>query len=237
MEIISHLPERSNYKRSGPGSNCFNYAESQQFYGFETAKLLETMHSIHCHQLTLAMLHGFPRHLHSHLRGKNETIAQRLGSRQSFARFLRRVFGGDGLLGTEGDDADVPLALFFGNETRERADRVFADDVGCRTVILGAPAAPEIDDVPRALFFHERDHIFGAKKGSAQIGLNHAVPEILAEIAHARPAWNAPVEMRHDAGVVDQSIDAAEAVCDGENQTTHVLLVAHVGGHGDRFAI
>src|ERR1043166_9053741 len=99
MEIISHLPERSNYKRSGPGSNCFNYAESQQFYGFETAKLLETMHSIHCHQLTLAMLHRFPRHLHSRLRGKNETIAQRLGSRQSFARFLRRVFGGDGLFG------------------------------------------------------------------------------------------------------------------------------------------
>ena len=78
-------------------------------------------------------------------------------------------------------------------------------------------------------------NVFAAEKSPAEIGLNHGVPKILAQIAHSRPARDAPIEVRHDAGVVDQRVDLAETVGDFVNQLAHVFLVAHVGGHGERF--
>src|SRR6059036_2512849 len=93
------------------------------------------------------MFYGFIFLLDSCFSGENETVAENVRPGQPLARLVRRVFGGDGLLGTERDNADVPLAFFFGDEASERANRVFADDVGRGAVILRAAAAPKIDDV------------------------------------------------------------------------------------------
>src|SRR5207302_1684467 len=108
------------------------------------------------HQLAVAMLDRFARHIHARLRGEYEAVAETFRTRQAFARFFGRVFRGDRLLRAEGDDADIPLALFFRNETSKRADGVFADNVRRRAMILRPSAAPEIHDISRATFFHER---------------------------------------------------------------------------------
>src|SRR5438093_8681033 len=117
---------------------------------------------IHCHQFAVAMFDGLAGELHSCLSGENETVAENVRPRQPLARLVRRVFGGDGLLGTERDNANVPLAFFFGDEASERANGIFADDVGRGAVILRAAAAPKIDDVAATPLFHERDHVFCA---------------------------------------------------------------------------
>ena len=93
------------------------------------------------------MFHRLAGELHAGLRRQHKTIAQALRAGQALACFFRRILRGDGLLGTEGNDADVPLPLFLGDEAREGADRVFADDVGGSAVILGPAAAPEVNNV------------------------------------------------------------------------------------------
>src|SRR4030095_10197273 len=69
-------------------------------------------------------------------------MPQQFGTRQALLAFFRRILCGDSLLGTEGNDADVPLPLFLGDEPRESADRIFADDIGCSTVVLCCAAPP-----------------------------------------------------------------------------------------------
>src|SRR5919108_6671360 len=138
------------------------------------------------------MFDGFAGELHAGLSGEDEAVAEDLGSGETFARFFGRVLGGDGLPGAEGDDANIPLALLFRDEASESANGVFADDIGGGTVIFGAPAAPEIDNISRATFLHERNHVLRAEKSTAQVGLNDAVPKILGHEADARPAGNAP---------------------------------------------
>src|SRR6266508_4277278 len=103
---------------------------------------------IHCHQFSVAMFYGFACHRHSRLSGENETVAENVRPGQPLARLVRRVFGGDGLLGAEGDDADVPFPFFFGDEASECTNRVFADDVSGRTVILRAAAAQRLTMLP-----------------------------------------------------------------------------------------
>ena len=93
------------------------------------------------------MLDGFACHLHARLRCEDETVAERFRTGQAFARFFGRVFRGDCLLGTEGDDTDVPFAFFFGDESRKRADGILADDVRGRAMIFRPSAAPEIHDI------------------------------------------------------------------------------------------
>ena len=196
-----------------------------------------TIPLIRRNELPVAMLDGFAGQLHSCLRGEHETVAEAFRAGQTLARFFGRVLRRDRLLWTEGDDADVPLALFFGDKARERANGILADHVRRGAVVLRPAAAPEIHDISGATLFHEGNDVFGAQKSAAEIRLNDAVPKVFAQIAHTRPARNAPVEMRYDAGVVDQGIDLAEAVGDVVNQPAHVFLVAHVGGYGDGFAI
>src|SRR5438093_5835559 len=119
---------------------------------------------IHCHQFSVAMFYGFACHLDSCLSGENETVAENVRPGQPLARLVRRVFGGDGLLGAEGDDAHVPLALFLGDEAGERSDRIFTDDVRRCAVILRSAAAPEINAVAATPLFHEWDHVFCAQE-------------------------------------------------------------------------
>src|SRR5207249_9886760 len=120
------------------------------------------------------------------------------------------VLGGDRLLGAEGDDANIPLALLFGDEACKSPNRVFADDVCGGAVIFGAPAAPEIYDISGAAFLHKGDDIFRSEKGAAEFGLNYAVREIFGHKADAGPAWNTSIEMRHDVCVIAQSVDLTE---------------------------
>jgi len=135
------------------------------------------------------------------------------------------------LLGAEGDDANIPLALLFGDEACKSPNRVFADDVCGGAVIFGAAAALEIDDISGAAFLHKGDDIFRTEKGAAEVGLNYAVPEIFAHKADAGPAWNTPIEMRHDSGVIDQSVDLTEMIDNFMNHASHILLVAHIRGN------
>ena len=108
----------------------------------------------------------------------------------------------------------------------------FAHDVGRGAVVFGSAAAPKIDDVAGTALLHKGDNVLGTKKSAAQIGFDDAVPKILAHEAGARPARNAPVEMRHDAGVVDQCVDAAEPVENFIHHMPHVFFIAHVSGNG-----
>src|SRR4030095_15340799 len=48
-------------------------------------------------------------------------------------------------------------------------------------------------------------------------------------MAHPRPARNAPVEMRHDTGIVDQRVDLTEAIGNVVHQAAHIFFIAHVG--------
>src|SRR5688572_33386175 len=100
-------------------------------------------------------------------------------------------------------------------------------------MVLGSAAAPKIDDIAGMALFHKGYDVFGTKKRAAQIGLDHAVPKILAHEAGARPARNAPVEMRYDASVVDQRVDATESLDDFMYQPSHIFFIAHVGGNGN----
>ena len=174
------------------------------------------------------MFHCLPGELHSGSRREHKAVTQILGTRQALPRFLRRIFRGDGLFGTEGNDTDVPLALFLGDEPREGSDRVFADDVGRSAVILGSAAAPEVDNVSGAARFHKRDDILRAQESSAEIGLNDVVPKILAHEADARPTRDAPVKVGNDTSVVDQHVDLTVAIDDLVNHPAHLVLVAHV---------
>src|SRR6266550_3743587 len=175
------------------------------------ASLLFDSPLIHGTQLSVAMLHGFAGHLHPCLGGEHETIAEAFRAGQTLARFFGRVLRGNRLLWTEGDDADIPLALFFGDKARERANGILTDHVRRGAMILRPAAAPEIHDISRTSLFHEGNDVFGAEKSSAEIRLNDAVPKVFTQMAHPRPARNAPVEMRYDACVIDQGIDPAEA--------------------------
>ena len=71
-----------------------------------------------------------------------------------------------------------------------------------------------------------------AMRAETDGGANHAVPKLHWHRGNARPARNAPVEMRHDAGVVDQCVDAAEPVENLIHHMPHVFFIAHVSGNG-----
>src|SRR5688500_2362408 len=182
------------------------------------------------------MFHRLAGDLHSRLRREHEAVAERFRSGQPPAGFLRGILRCDRVLRTKSDDADVPLALLLRHEARKSPYGIFADHVGRRAVIFRAPAAPKIDDVARAALFHERYDVFGAEKGAAEIGLDDAVPKVFAQIAHARPTRDAPIEMRHNAGVVDQGIDLTEATHSLMHQPAHIFFIAHIGRNRDRFA-
>ena len=62
------------------------------------------------------MLDGFTGHLHACLCGEDEAVAEAFGSGQAFACFFGRVLRSDRLFRAEGDDADVPFALFLGDD-------------------------------------------------------------------------------------------------------------------------
>src|SRR5215510_8948878 len=186
--------------------------------------------SVHRHQVALSMFYRLAAELHAGLRRQDKTVAQALGTRQTLSRFLRSILRGNGLLRAEGHDADVPLALFLGNETGEGSDRVLADDIGRSAVVLGSAAAPEVDYVTAAARLHKWDDVLRAQESPAQIGLNDAVPEILAHETDTRPTGNAPVKVGDDTGVVDENVNSTEAIDDLMDHAAHLVLVAYVCG-------
>src|SRR5215510_9639951 len=161
--------------------------------------------SVHRHQVALSMFYRLAAELHAGLRRQDKTVAQALGTRQTLSRFL-------------------------GNETGEGSDRVLADDIGRGAVVLGSAAAPEVDYVTAAARLHEWDDVLRAQESPAQIGLNDAVPEILAHETDTRPTGNAPVKVGDDTGVVDENVNSTEAIDDLMDHAAHLVLVAYVCG-------
>src|SRR5262245_54323204 len=186
--------------------------------------------SVHRHQVAFPMFYRLAAELHAGLRRQDKTVAQALGAWQPLSRFLRSILSGNSLLGAEGHDADVPLAFFLGNETGEGPDRVLADDIGRGAVVLGPPAAPEVNNVTAAARLHKWDDVLRAQESPAQIGLNDTVPEILAHETDTRPAGNAPVKVGNDTGVVDQNVDSSVAIDDLVDHAAYLVLVPHVRG-------
>src|SRR5262247_1193541 len=193
--------------------------------------------SVHRHQVAFSMFYRLAAELHAGLSRQHKAVAQALGTRQTLSRFLRSILRGDGLLRAEGHDADVPLALFLGDETGEGPDRVIADDIGGGAVVLGPAAAPQVDNVTAAARLHEWDDVLRAQESPSQIGLNDTVPEILAYETDTRPTGNAPVKVGDDTGVVDQNVHSTAAIADLVDQTAYLVLVANVRGQSPRFEL
>src|SRR5215470_8927174 len=193
--------------------------------------------SVHRHQVAFSMFYRLAAELHAGLRRQDKTVAQALGAGQPLSRFLRSILRGDGLLRAEGHDADLPLALFLGNETGEGSDRVLADDIGRCAVVLGPAAAPQVDNVTAAARLHEWDDVLRAQESSTEIGLNDAVPEILAHETDTRPTGNTPVKVRNDSSVVNENVDSTEAIDDLVNHAAYLVLVAYVRGQSPRLEL
>src|SRR5262249_11574264 len=118
--------------------------------------------SVHRHQVAFSMFYRLAAELHAGLSRPHKAVAQALGTRQTLSCFLRCLLSGDGLLRAEGDDADVPLALFLGDKTGEGSDRVLADDIGRCAVVLGSAATPEVNNVTAAARLHKWDDVLRA---------------------------------------------------------------------------
>src|SRR3990172_3800742 len=183
------------------------------------------------------MFDRFAGEFHSRLGREDKGVAQRFRPGQTFARFFGSVFGGDGLPRAKSNDANVPFALFFGDKLGEGTDGVFADDVRGGAVVFRPASAPEVDDVAGVLLLHERHDVFGAEESAAEVRLDDTVPKLFTYVSHRWPARDAPIKMGHDAGVVDQRVDLAEAIDDFMDHAAHVLFIAHVrrDGEGLRF--
>src|SRR5215471_4781456 len=193
--------------------------------------------SVHRHQAAVSMFYRLAAELHAGLCRQHKTVAQALGTRQTLSRFLRSILRGNSLLWAEGHHADVPLALFLGNETGEGSDRVLADDIGRCAVVFGPAAAPEVDNVTAAARLHKWDDVLRAQESPAQIGLNDTVPEILVHETDTRPAGNAPVKVGDDTSVVDENVDSTEAIDDLVDHAAYLVLVAYVCGQSPRLEL
>ena len=82
----------------------------------------------------------------------------------------------------------------------------------------------DVDDTARAPLDHMRTHATAHVPGAVQIEIDHRTPAAVADLSRRGGKLTA--------GVVDQKIDAAEALDGLLNQRLDLIDVANVGGHG-----
>ena len=82
--------------------------------------------------------------------------------------------------------------------------------------------------LPASLAEHDRGHLLGAQVSALEVDVDRAVPLVLGRLQHRLG--------EHDAGVVDQDVDAPEVVDGGADEIFDVSGRRDVGAHRERVA-
>lgn len=174
------------------------------------------------------------RQFHGGLGGLDKSVSHRLQSRQAPARLFRRFLRGNKLPGRHSQHADIPSPLLFRHVTGEGADSLLGDHIGAGADAFDIGAAVEVHNTARAARLHVGQRVFRAEIGSAEVGLYHPIPEILIHIPYAGPARRSHGEVGDYGGVIDQDVDAAEAVNDLIDHCANFVLAANIALHRQR---
>ncbi len=93
----------------------------------------------------------------------------------------------------------------------------------------------QVNYVSRASRLHVRQDVFGTEKGSSQVRLDNPVPEVFVHVGDTLPLREPPGEVRHDARIIHQDINAPVVRGHSVHHGLDLLLIPHVRIHHQRF--